>query len=880
MDPIAKLPPEITAQIFSYLDSSTLLVASLASQAWRTRILDPRLWRRLYHQQGWGVDMAAIASYEQSRVWSGCHDPRHQRSALWPCDRGCGQPSRKKRATASSLDQQSQDIGVHSISQWQEQHGPIEIDSDQISQTNVDEMDQEMTDVTNDFRTSASPPRCDKLRGQKFPDDPMLDGSGLHVPASPWRELSPPIKPQLETRNDKGEVKINWAFLYKQRRKLEENWGKGRFTNFQLPHPAFPQEAHRECVYTIQFSGRWLVSGSRDKTLRIWDLVTRRLRCPPLHGHTQSVLCLQFDSSPKEDIIISGSSDTSVIIWQFSTGRKIKEIQQAHRDPVLNLRFDHRYLVTCSKDKLIKVWNRRELSPLDKDYPRINPASTAKLPSYIVDISAVNSERLEQQLAQRQIQILQPFSLLMALEGHSAAVNAIQIDQDQIVSASGDRMIKVWSLIDGQLVSTLLGHQKGIACVQFDSKRIVSGSSDHTVRIYDHTKKCEVAILKGHTNLVRTVQAGFGDLPNSDHAMAEQVRRAEAEYRRAVAAGEIIHEEAGAARLPRMQQQNCKSPAQYLTAFGAALPPGGGGSRWGRIVSGSYDETIIVWKKDADGRWVEGQSLRQETAIRAGAAADLRAYNEGQIVAGGAPAPSPANQSRSAIELRAGHVSSRIAQYPPVAVSTAEHHGNHPSAPSGLLPGTRHGSTSSTKVNNQYAPMAPGAQQALAQLNAHHYNLQARLSRLNQFTSRLQQTQLTPSDRNRNLDRSGFAPDHTITEDFPANDSISAPPEPLATSGASITMEANTRPDATSSPSVQTSTDNGQLPQHPQHAAHNQQATQEPAALPQQPASRVFKLQFDARRIVCCSQDPRIVGWDFAAGDPAIIEASQFFIGP
>ena len=41
--------------------------------------------------------------------------------------------------------------------------------------------------------------------------------------------------------------------------------------------------------------------------------------------------------------------------------------------------------------------------------------------------------------------------------------------------------------------------------------------------------------------------------------------------------------------------------------------------------------------------------------------------------------------------------------------------------------------------------------------------------------------------------------------------------------------------------------------------------------------SRVFKLQFDARRIICCSQDPTIVGWDFANGDPDIVEASKFF---
>jgi F-box and WD-40 domain protein 1/11 len=52
------------------------------------------------------------------------------------------------------------------------------------------------------------------------------------------------------------------------------------------------------------------------------------------------------------------------------------------------------------------------------------------------------------------------------------------------------------------------------------------------------------------------------------------------------------------------------------------------------------------------------------------------------------------------------------------------------------------------------------------------------------------------------------------------------------------------------------------------------------ATLIPQPNARVFKLQFDARRIICCSQDPKIVGWDFANGDESIIKCSRFFASP
>lgn len=41
--------------------------------------------------------------------------------------------------------------------------------------------------------------------------------------------------------------------------------------------------------------------------------------------------------------------------------------------------------------------------------------------------------------------------------------------------------------------------------------------------------------------------------------------------------------------------------------------------------------------------------------------------------------------------------------------------------------------------------------------------------------------------------------------------------------------------------------------------------------------TRIYKLQFDARRIICCSQTSIIVGWDFCNGDPEMEEVARFF---
>ncbi|KAF8975640.1 hypothetical protein BGZ52_008739, partial [Haplosporangium bisporale] len=94
---------------------------------------------------------------------------------------------------------------------------------------------------------------------------------------------------------------INWKFLYKQRKQLEQNWAHGVHSAQLLP-------GHAEGIYCIQFDERKIASGSRDNTIKIWNLATGAcLRT--YHGHSASVLCLQYD----DDKIVSGGSDTNII---------------------------------------------------------------------------------------------------------------------------------------------------------------------------------------------------------------------------------------------------------------------------------------------------------------------------------------------------------------------------------------------------------------------------------------------------------------------------------------------------------------------------------------------------------------------------------------
>ena len=821
MDPVEKLPAEITVEIFAMLDANTLLIASLASRSWRTRILDSELWKRLYKDQGWGFDRAEISSYQQAHAKLSRQESQRPRTHDRTSDHEFGQPQQKKRAIAR---EQNDEMRMRDVDQWREQHGIIEADVD------LPDADPIEGQLPNPGTVSTSP-RSLKRLGQTLEDDNQISfARGRHDYHDSRKNLVSQIRPDLFNSRHFDIEKFSWSSMYKQRRRLEKNWVRGEYTNFTLPHPQHPEEAHKECVYTIQFYGKWLVSGSRDKTLRIWDMDTRRLRGKPLVGHTQSVLCLQFDPTEGEDVVISGSSDTSVIIWRFSTGQKIHEIQQAHRESVLNLRFDSRYLVTCSKDKLIKIWNRQFLLPTDDAYPRMNPASGARMASYIIDTSAIEPSLLEAKIANRQIKALEPYRLLMVIEGHSAAVNAIQIEGDKIVSASGDRFVKLWNVRDGCHLKDLQGHQKGIACVQFDGKRVVSGSSDNTVRIYDYESAGQIAVLNGHHNLVRTVQAGFGDMPGSDQAYFNDARAADEAFANqafvdSAAQGDGDAESSHApARRPRNDHQ------RHSHVLNAALPPGGGGSQWGRIVSGSYDETIIVWKKDHQGNWVVGHTLRQEAALRASSQADMQAYHNSRIPAGGAPASSlnrPQNwappQTAPALVQAVRQTSMAVLQTGIQNVMNIGNTLNNNPATSGGAP------TSNRPLNWLPASaFAPILNNVNTNGNVHQ------TSGLGNTSNNSHAINPAPTAANPNMHHNNHNP---------------APPLPQP------------------------------VPQpvpHPAYHPHQLNNQQQQQAAP----SRVFKLQFDARRIVCCSQDPRIVGWDFANGDPEIEAACRFFVGP
>jgi F-box and WD-40 domain protein 1/11 len=898
IDFIQKLPAEICLKILSNLDPDSLVNVIRTCRPWCDLALDTKLWENLYYREGWKAITSEIRTSE-SNVNIGLND-------------SIGHLHRIQNAEGHTSK-------IRALLNEDDDNDTFMSDSDRtLDRSDSNGSRSLFGSPTSSFSnsrfgiTSAGDVEMETsahgMRGLSHEQRPRRRDPHMATERS-LPPILPPQDPRALRRSTlwmwdgaRSRYRINWKYLYDMRRRLESNWELGRFTNFQFPHPLHPDEGHTECIYSIQFDSNYLVSGSRDQTMRIWNTHTRRLIRPPLVGHGGSVLCLQFDASPEEDIIVSGSSDSNIIIWRFSTGDIIQKLDTVHSESVLNVRFDKRILVTSSKDKTIKIFNRRPLRYGDVGY-----STRGTVDPVGFDIKRYG---MDPDLA-HELPVKPPFTMIAKLEGHNAAVNAIQVVDNKIVSVSGDRQIKIWNWPQQLCTRTIPAHDKGIACVEYDGRRIVSGSSDNKVCIFDAATGAGLCQLVGHTKLVRTVQAGFGDFPYSEVEDEKEARRADAAYFKAVEDGTI---DTGEIAARRNRRGNAGSSRPHdIQSYGAKLPPSGGGGRvYGRIVSGSYDQSIIIWRRDKVGEWKPAHTLRHDEAA---------ASAQRQV------STLPGNNPISLNELGQvpGYAPVRPL-VPPIAPSAAGYRVAGINQTATLpLPKVHDAqpylaSSVYTALIEQVVPAGPRAlERALANypgMLSYETYLQAIIDREQSEAVRVQLRRVVSeavfSAQNVQWvsNRIGAPGDQSVLNHYQASASVVAE---ASSSGASSSPNTSRAPqpspmDTPQPHPAQTAVPTPALPaqrlasqqQTQQDEAHPHIPAQEggqaalgidhpppaptpapaPAPVPHNifsPEKRIFKLQFDARKIICCSSAPVIVGWDFCNGDPELEEASRFF---
>ncbi|ETO20779.1 WD-40 repeat protein [Reticulomyxa filosa] len=142
-------------------------------------------------------------------------------------------------------------------------------------------------------------------------------------------------------------------------------------------------EGHNISVNDIQFSpftgGRYLCSGSVDKTVRLWDVKTSK-SLHVFNGHENWIRCVEFSPLQTNDnkcnsvgviggngyTICSGSGDNTIRLWDIETLKELLVFRE-HTELVRSIQYSRNEIsivggnVLCSgsSDKTIRLWDIR-----------------------------------------------------------------------------------------------------------------------------------------------------------------------------------------------------------------------------------------------------------------------------------------------------------------------------------------------------------------------------------------------------------------------------------------------------------------------------------------------------------------------------------------
>lgn len=240
--------------------------------------------------------------------------------------------------------------------------------------------------------------------------------------------------------------------------RVEQNWSSCLATLM----------GHVDEVWAVAFSpdGRHIVSGSSDRTIKIWDAEAGS-EILTVHGHTTRISSVAFDKEGRfiTSKFMTESDHRIVKTWDSETGNCISI--STREEPEVSI-----YEPTFSSDKRRSAsWSARGIIVHNKD-------------------ESGDTENL-------------------LLSDHSSLVYSFVFSPNGSLIASGsdDQTVKIWDAVTGDELSTLRGHTGAVYSVCFspDGHRIASGSFDNTIKIWDVKVSTETSTLQGPSEDVHGV---------------------------------------------------------------------------------------------------------------------------------------------------------------------------------------------------------------------------------------------------------------------------------------------------------------------------------------------------------------------------------------
>jgi WD40 repeat protein len=296
----------------------------------------------------------------------------------------------------------------------------------------------------------------------------------------------------------------------------------------RLPHTDFRTgweiatlEGHTDDITSLDLDskGRLALSGSKDGTIKLWDL-EQGLILRTFEGVYWRVVsvCLSADGRtilafgvPKERV------DKALTTWDVSSGRCLKKFATHGNVRSVCMDDNGRFALSGNRPKRLQLWDMddgRCLRTFQGHPNSVNDVSLSEDKCYALSGSGefvvkVGGEPYIKMLSTMKLWEVATGRCLQTFKGHERGVRCVCLSADgnHALSGSTDKELKLWEVTTGRCLQTFKGHEGGVCCVclSADGHYALSGSFDKTVKLWELSTGSCLHTFEGHKDSVDAV---------------------------------------------------------------------------------------------------------------------------------------------------------------------------------------------------------------------------------------------------------------------------------------------------------------------------------------------------------------------------------------